>query len=120
MAEPLARAALTREVKMTLAGSHGGIDLAELRPSGLEVTGDLGLAAFDDGPFAFALQSELQRSLGARSSLHVSAEPHGDAGEIVVRITGPRSCLRLSFARDEAEPGYVMGIVRDAVARFGL
>ena len=106
---------------MTLAvGCHSGIELADLRHPGPEVTGDLGLAAFGDGPFALALQETLQSSLGARSTLRVTAEPHGDAGEIVVRITGPRSCLRLSFARDEAEPGYVTGIVRDAVARFAL
>ena len=105
---------------MTLAvGRHSGIELAPPRP-GLEVTGDLGRMALEDEPFAVALQEVVQESLGARSNLRVSAEPHGDAGEIVVRINGPRSCLRLSFARDEAEPGYVTGIVRDAVDRFGL
>jgi hypothetical protein len=106
---------------MTLAvGRPSGADFAEPRHAGLDITGDLGLMAFDDEPFALALQETVQSSLGVRSTLRVSAEPHGDAGEIVVRITGPRSCLRLSFARDEAEPGYVTGIVRDAVARFGL
>ena len=106
---------------MTLAvGRPSGIELAEPPHAALDVTGDLGLMAFDDEPFALALQETVQSSLGARSKLRVSAEPHGDAGEIVVRITGPRSCLRLSFARDEAEPGYVTGIVRDAVARFAL
>jgi len=106
---------------MTLAvGRHSGNALAGHHHPGLEVTGDLGLAACDDAPFALALQEMLQGSLGARSTLRVSAEPHGDAGEIVVRITGPRSCLRLSFARDEAEPAYVTGIVRDAVSRFSL
>jgi hypothetical protein len=106
---------------MTLAvGRYSDNELAAPRYPALEVTGDLGLAAVADELFATALQDEVQTSLGARPSLRVSVEPHGDAGEIVVRITGPRSCLRLSFARDEAEPGYVTGIVRDAVARFSL
>jgi hypothetical protein len=68
-----------------------------------------------------SLRDAIQNALGgARSAFCVRIEPHGHLGEILVRIGGRRASLQLSFERDEAEPGYVAGIVRDAVGRFGL
>jgi hypothetical protein len=94
---------------------------AEAPDDSLEVTGDLSDTAVDDEVLVPALRDAIQRSLGgARSAFCVRIEPHGNAGEIVVRISGRRASLQMSFERDEAEPGYVAGIVRDAVERFEL
>jgi hypothetical protein len=107
---------------MTLAVASGrDLDLAEPREAPLEITGDLGEAAFDDEVLVPVLRDAIQKALGgARSAFCVRIEPHGHLGEILVRISGRRASLQLSFERDEAEPGYVAGIVRDAVQRFGL
>jgi hypothetical protein len=106
---------------MTLAVGNSSFDLAELYEAPCEVTGDLSDAPVDDEVLVPVLTEEIQKALGgARSAFCVRIEPRGDAGEIVVRITGCRASLQLSFERDEAEPGYVAGIVRDAVERFGL
>jgi hypothetical protein len=84
----------------------------------IEAAGDLRL---DDALLVKRLEEPLRKALGeARSSFNVKIEPRGDVGEILVRITGSRGCLRLAFGRDEADPGYVAGVVRDALARFGL
>jgi len=107
---------------MTLAvGSSSSFDLAERYDAPCEVTGDLSDVPVDDEVLVPVLREEIQKALGgAQSAFCVRIEPRGDAGEIVVRISGRRASLQLSFERDEAEPGYVAGIVHDAVERFGL
>jgi hypothetical protein len=106
---------------MTLAIGSSSFCLAEPPDEPLEITGDLSEETLDDEVIVPALRDAIQRSLGgARSAFCVRIEPHGNAGEIVVRISGRRASLQLAFERDEAEPGYVAGIVRDAVDRFGL
>jgi hypothetical protein len=106
---------------MTLAVGSSSFDLAERYNAPCEVTGDLSDVPVDDEVLVPVLREEVQKALGgARSAFCVRIEPRGDAGEIVVRISGRRASLQLSFERDEAEPGYVAGIVRDAVERFGL
>ena len=106
---------------MSLAVGGTSYALAEPVDGRLEITGDLSDAPVDDEVLVPALRDEIQKTLaGARSAFCVRIEPHGDAGEIVVRISGRRASLQLSFERDEAEPGYVAGIVRDAVDRFDL
>ena len=109
---------------MTLAvgsSSYSRFGLAEPPDDPLEITGDLSDGPVDDEVIVPALRDAIQSSLGgARSAFLVRIEPHGNAGEIVVRISGRRASLQLAFERDEAEPGYVAGIVRDAVERFGL
>ncbi len=107
---------------MTLAVGHSsGLEVAESHNRPLEITGDLGATLLDDEALVPMLRDEVQKALGgARSAFCVRIEPRGDAGEIVVRISGRRASLQLSFGRDEAEPGYVAGIVRDAVERFRL
>jgi hypothetical protein len=106
---------------MTLAVSSSSWDLAEPHEAPLEITGDLSETTVDDEVLVPVLRDAIQNALGgARSAFCVRIEPRGDAGEIVVRISGRRASLQLSFERDEAEPGYVAGIVRDAVERFGL
>jgi hypothetical protein len=87
----------------------------------VEVTGDLSDIAPDDALLVERLREPLRRALGEeRSAFEVRIEPRGRVGEILVRITGPRGCLRLSFGREEADPGYVAGVVKDTLARFGL
>jgi len=106
---------------MTLAVGSRSFDLPEGHGARLEITGDLSGTTVDNEVLVPVLRDEVQKALGgARSPFSVRIEPHGDAGEIVVRISGRRASLQLSFERDEAEPGYVAGIVRDAVQRFGL
>jgi hypothetical protein len=106
---------------MTLAVGSASHDLGERYGGPLEITGDLSETAVDDEVLVPALRDEIQKTLGgARSLFSVRIEPHGDAGEILVRVIGRRASLQLSFERDEAEPGYVAGIVRDAVERFDL
>jgi hypothetical protein len=84
----------------------------------VEITGPGEMTA-DDPLLLEKLREPLRRALGdACASVRVRIETRGNAGEILVRITGSRACLRLAFGRDEAEPGYVSGVVRDAVARF--
>ena len=105
---------------MTLAvatRSVSGFGLPE-SPDSLEVTGDLSDTAVDDEVLVPALRDAIQKALGGtRSPFCVRIEPHGNA-EIAVRISGRRASLQLAFERYEAEPGYVAGIVRDAVERF--
>jgi hypothetical protein len=106
---------------MTLAVASSGFNLAHAPDDPLEITGDLSEAMVDDEVLVQALRDAIQNALGgARSAFCVVIEPHGNAGEIAVRIRGRRASLQLSFERDEAEPGYVAGIVHDAVERFGL
>jgi len=105
------------------SSSHGfsRSGLAESPEDSLEITGDLSERAVADEVLVPALRDAIKNGLGgARSAFCVRIEPHGNAGEIVVRISGRRASLQLAFERDEAEPGYVAGIVRDAVERFGL
>jgi hypothetical protein len=107
---------------LAVASSRGlRFGLAQPPDEALEITGDLADAAVDDEVLVPALRDAIQNALGgARSAFCVRIEPHGHLGEILVRIGGRRASLQLSFERDEAEPGYVAGIVRDAVGRFGL
>jgi hypothetical protein len=67
------------------------------------------------------LREPLSRALGNRGALYrVYVETVGRAGEVLVSILGHRGRIPLLFAPDELEPGYVHGIVRDTVDRFGF
>jgi hypothetical protein len=67
------------------------------------------------------LREPLSRALGNRRSFYrVRVETVGRVGEVLVSIFGHRSRIPLLFAPDELEPGYVHGIVRDTVDRFGF
>ena len=80
---------------------------------------DVPAQALDDAALVERLREPLRRALLGSRWCASRIESRPSVGEIVVRITGPHACLQLSFGRDEAEPGYVTGVVRDAVARFG-
>jgi len=107
---------------MTLAAARNGKhDPYEAGRAVVEMSGDPGKMTADDLLIVEKLREPLQRALrDARGSVRVHIDPRGSAGEILVRITGSHACLRLAFGRDEAEPGYVSGVVRDAAARFAL
>ena len=67
------------------------------------------------------LREPLSRALGNRRALyHVQIGMVGRGGEVLVSILGHRGRIPLLFAPDELEPGYVHGIVRDTVDRFGF
>ncbi len=67
------------------------------------------------------LREPLSRALGNRRALYrVQVETAGRGGEVLVSILGHRGRIPLLFAPDELEPGYVHGIVRDTVDRFGF
>jgi hypothetical protein len=67
------------------------------------------------------LREPLSRALGNRRELYrVHVGTAGRGGEVLVNILGHRGCIPLLFAPDELEPGYVLGIVRDTVDRFGF
>jgi hypothetical protein len=67
------------------------------------------------------LREPLRRALGNRGELYrVRVETVGRVGEVLVSILGQRGRIPLLFASDELEPGYVHGIVRDTVDRFGF
>jgi hypothetical protein len=107
---------------MTLAvARNGSHDPADASRAIVKITGGPGEMTADDSLLLERLREPLRRALGdASASVRVRIETRGNAGEILVRITGARACLRLAFGLDEAEPGYVSGVVRDAVARFAL
>jgi hypothetical protein len=107
---------------MTLAvGTRGNHDRVEIRSSLPEITGDVGERAVDDAQLVERLRGPVRKALGgAGSPFCVRIEPSGHVGEFLVRVTGRRASLQLAFGRDEVEPGYVSGVVRDAVARFAL
>jgi len=105
---------------LAIAGghNHNGVDNGRAL---VEFTGDPNELSSDDSLLVERLKEPLRRALrDARASVRVRIETRGGVGEILIRITGSRACLRLSFGRDEADPGYVSGVVRDAVARFAL
>jgi hypothetical protein len=67
------------------------------------------------------LREPLSRALGNRRAFYrVRVETLGRVGEVLVSILGRRGRIPLLFAPDELEPGYVHGIVRDTVDRFGF
>jgi hypothetical protein len=67
------------------------------------------------------LREPLSRALGHRRALYrVQVGTAGRGGEVLVTILGLRGRIPLLFAPDELEPGYVHGIVRDTVDRFGF
>jgi hypothetical protein len=67
------------------------------------------------------LREPLRRALGnRRAPYRVQVETVGRGGEVLVTILGHRGRIPLLFAPDELEPGYVHGIVRDTVDRFGF
>jgi len=67
------------------------------------------------------LREPLRRALGSRGALYrVQVGTVGRSGEVLVSILGQRGRIPLLFAPDELEPGYVHGIVRDTVDRFGF
>ena len=67
------------------------------------------------------LREPLSRALGNRRGFYrVRVETVGRVGEVLVSILGYKGRIPLLFAPDELEPGYVHGIVRDTVDRFGF
>ena len=67
------------------------------------------------------LREPLSRALGnRRQSYRVRVETVGRGGDVLVSILGHKGRIPLLFAPDELEPGYVHGIVRDTVDRFGF
>lgn len=65
------------------------------------------------GPLAGALEARRQVYL-------VEVLAVGRVGEILVSINGSEGRLPLLFQKDELEPGHVLQVVRDTVARLGL
>jgi len=106
---------------MTLAVGTIGSPRAEACGSLPEITGDLGELAADDAELIERLREPVRKALaGSPSHFCILIEPSGHVGEILVRVIGRRASLQLAFGRDEADPGYVSGVVRDAVARFAI
>jgi hypothetical protein len=67
------------------------------------------------------LREPLGRALGNRRALYrVHVDTAGQGGDVLVSILGHRGRIPLLFAPDELEPGYVHGIVKDTVDRFGF
>lgn len=67
------------------------------------------------------LQGPLRRALGGRAACYlVSIDTVDRVGEVLVAISSPKGRLPLLFAYDELEPGYVFGVVRNTVDRFGF
>jgi hypothetical protein len=67
------------------------------------------------------LREPVSRALGNRRAFYsVRVETVGRVGEILVSILGHKGRIPLLFAQDELEPGYVHGVVRDTVDRFGF
>jgi hypothetical protein len=67
------------------------------------------------------LEEPLRRALGNRRAFsRVQIGTVGRGGAVLVSILGHRGRIPLLFAPDELEPGYVHGIVRDTVDRFGF
>ena len=67
------------------------------------------------------LREPLSRALGNRRAFYrVHVETTGRGGEVLVSILGHKGRIPLLFAPDELEPGYVHGIGRDTVDRFGF
>jgi hypothetical protein len=67
------------------------------------------------------LREPVSRALGNRRAFYsVRVETVGRVGEILVSILGHKGRIPLLFAQDELEPGYVQGVVRDTVDRFGF
>lgn len=60
-------------------------------------------------------------ALAARGVVyHVRIEGVGRCGDVMVSITGEKGRLPLLFSRGELEPGYVVRVVTDTVAKFGF
>ena len=67
------------------------------------------------------LREPVSRALGNRRAFYsVRVETVGRVGEVLVSILGHKGRMPLVFAQDELEPGYVHGVVRDTVDRFGF
>jgi hypothetical protein len=67
------------------------------------------------------LEEPLHRALAERPGVyHIHVDSVGRVGEVLVSITGSRGRLPLIFASDELEPGYVLSVVRDTLAKFGF
>ena len=67
------------------------------------------------------LREPLSRALGNRRTFYrVQIQTVGRVGEVLVSILGHKGRIPLLFAPDELEPGYVHGVVRDTVDRFGF
>jgi hypothetical protein len=67
------------------------------------------------------LREPLSRALGGRRAFYrVRIETVGRVGEVLVSILGHKGRIPLLFAPDEIEPGYVHGVVKDTVDRFGF
>jgi hypothetical protein len=75
----------------------------------------------ENAPVVNRLREPLRRALGNRRAFYrVNVETVGRVGEVLVSILGHKGRIPLLFAQDELEPGYVHGVVRDTVDRFGF
>jgi hypothetical protein len=75
----------------------------------------------ENAPIVEGLREPLSRALGNRCGHYrVHVETVGRSGEVLVAILGHKGRIPLLFAPDELEPGYVHGVVRDTVERFGF
>lgn len=67
------------------------------------------------------LREPLEHALESRQTFYrVEIDTIGRVGEVLVSITSSRGRVPLLFGREELEPGYVLRVVSDTVARFGL
>jgi hypothetical protein len=67
------------------------------------------------------LERVLQAALaGRRRRYLVNVSPVGRVGEVLVAIDGPKGRLPVILGREDLEPGYVGGVVRDLVERFAF
>jgi hypothetical protein len=67
------------------------------------------------------LEEPLHRALAERPGFYrIYVDSVGRVGEVLVSITGSRGRVPLIFAEDELEPGYVVRVVKDTLAKFGF
>ena len=67
------------------------------------------------------LECALQDALAHRRRRYmVNVSPVGRVGEVLIAIDGHKGHLPLILGREDLEPGYVRGVVRELVDRFAL
>jgi hypothetical protein len=75
----------------------------------------------DDKGLVALLSEPLQNALSGRRSLYsVQIETVGRVGEVMLSIDSTNGHLPLLFRPEDMDAGYVCGVVKDTVRRFGL